>query len=312
MRRAIIELCARFWPPGSGWRGSDRTRGAATRFFPRPDRNSQFPKPHLPRQPVYSSFHGCPAGRDAGNDLWRFEAPGGDRSGSCSGRNPWLFGHHGSGDVLGGKSRSTRRRHVRGQQFRRARHSARLQRSSHDQRGQRAHGCLSRTGSPGSPSADRPDTNRVDGIFLRWPHGSLGKPPSASSNATVRDRRALQPISRFIPQAVTSGSPMKIGWATRRSGSSMAQPTKRRSSAVAGSTSPGCATRARTWRLFEYAGAKHWFDNADLANRQTPTGVLNYSNCTFLERDDKIIDAATGDLAGTKLALRRVGGVLWL
>ena len=26
--------------------------------------------------------------------------------------------------------------------------------------------------------------------------------------------------------------------------------------------------------LFEYAGAKHWFDNADLANRQTPTGCL--------------------------------------
>jgi dienelactone hydrolase len=50
--------------------------------------------------------------------------------------------------------------------------------------------------------------------------------------------------------------------------------------------------------LFEYAGAKHWFDNADLANRQTPTGVLNFSNCTFLERDDKIVDAATGDLAG--------------
>lgn len=50
--------------------------------------------------------------------------------------------------------------------------------------------------------------------------------------------------------------------------------------------------------LFEYAGAKHWFDNADLANRQTATGVINFSNCTFLERDDKIIDAATGELAG--------------
>jgi dienelactone hydrolase len=50
--------------------------------------------------------------------------------------------------------------------------------------------------------------------------------------------------------------------------------------------------------LFEYAGAKHWFDNADLANRQTPTGALNFSNCTFLERDDRIVDVATGDLAG--------------
>ena len=51
--------------------------------------------------------------------------------------------------------------------------------------------------------------------------------------------------------------------------------------------------------LFEYAGARHWFDNADLANRQTPTGPLNFSNCTFREQGDTIIDAATGGLAGT-------------
>ena len=50
--------------------------------------------------------------------------------------------------------------------------------------------------------------------------------------------------------------------------------------------------------LFEYAGAKHWFDNGDLAGRQTPFGFVTYDNCTFLERDDKIVDAATGDLAG--------------
>jgi dienelactone hydrolase len=50
--------------------------------------------------------------------------------------------------------------------------------------------------------------------------------------------------------------------------------------------------------LFEYAGAKHWFDNADLASRQTMSGVVNFSNCTFLERDDKIVDVATGELAG--------------
>jgi dienelactone hydrolase len=52
--------------------------------------------------------------------------------------------------------------------------------------------------------------------------------------------------------------------------------------------------------LFEYAGAKHWFNNADLANRQTPTVDLNYSNCTFLERDDKIVDMATGESAGMR------------
>jgi dienelactone hydrolase len=50
--------------------------------------------------------------------------------------------------------------------------------------------------------------------------------------------------------------------------------------------------------LFEYAGAKHWFDNADLANRQTATGLANFSNCTFVEQDDRIVDAATGELAG--------------
>jgi dienelactone hydrolase len=52
--------------------------------------------------------------------------------------------------------------------------------------------------------------------------------------------------------------------------------------------------------LFEYAGAKHWFDNADLTNRQTATGVLNFSNCTFVEVDGRIIDAGTGEPAGMK------------
>jgi dienelactone hydrolase len=50
--------------------------------------------------------------------------------------------------------------------------------------------------------------------------------------------------------------------------------------------------------LFEYAGAKHWFDNVDQAGRETMFGFVTYNNCTFLERDDKIVDAATGELAG--------------
>ena len=50
--------------------------------------------------------------------------------------------------------------------------------------------------------------------------------------------------------------------------------------------------------LSEYAGAKHWFDNADLAERQLPFDFVTFNNCTFLERDDRIVDAATGDLAG--------------
>ena len=52
--------------------------------------------------------------------------------------------------------------------------------------------------------------------------------------------------------------------------------------------------------LFEYTDARHWFDNADLANRQTATGITNFSDCLFLERDDRIIDAATGGLADVK------------
>ena len=52
--------------------------------------------------------------------------------------------------------------------------------------------------------------------------------------------------------------------------------------------------------LFEYTGAKHWFDNADLANRQTATGVVNFSNCTFVEVDGRIIDAGTAQPAGMK------------
>ena len=63
--------------------------------------------------------------------------------------------------------------------------------------------------------------------------------------------------------------------------------------------------------LFEYTGAKHWFDNADLANRQTATGVVNFSNCTFVKVDGRIIDAgrATG---GNEVAVCGVGRDVWL
>jgi hypothetical protein len=53
------------------------------------------------------------------------------------------------------------------------------------------------------------------------------------------------------------------------------------------------------------------WDNADLANRQTATGVVNFSNCTFLERDDKIIDAATVGLAGMGTPCAVSEGTLW-
>jgi dienelactone hydrolase len=45
--------------------------------------------------------------------------------------------------------------------------------------------------------------------------------------------------------------------------------------------------------LFEYSGAKHWFDNPDLAGRPLVFDVVNFSKCTLIERDDQIVDAAT-------------------
>jgi dienelactone hydrolase len=50
--------------------------------------------------------------------------------------------------------------------------------------------------------------------------------------------------------------------------------------------------------MLEYPAAKHWFDNADLASRQTMSGALSFSACTFEEQEGRIVDAATGDLAG--------------
>ena len=35
--------------------------------------------------------------------------------------------------------------------------------------------------------------------------------------------------------------------------------------------------------LFEYAGAKHWFDNADLAGRQLPFDFVTFNNCNPAE-----------------------------
>jgi len=50
--------------------------------------------------------------------------------------------------------------------------------------------------------------------------------------------------------------------------------------------------------IFEYTGARHWFDNGDLAPLQPAWAGVNFSYCTFVERDEKIIDAATGEAAG--------------
>jgi dienelactone hydrolase len=56
----------------------------------------------------------------------------------------------------------------------------------------------------------------------------------------------------------------------------------------------------RDIQLFEYAGAKHWFDNVDLASRQTMAGALDFSACVFAEQEGRIMDVATGELAGPR------------
>jgi dienelactone hydrolase len=49
--------------------------------------------------------------------------------------------------------------------------------------------------------------------------------------------------------------------------------------------------------IFEYPGAGHGFDNADSSQHQVLPGVVNPTNCTFEERDGKIVDEM-GRLAG--------------
>lgn len=50
--------------------------------------------------------------------------------------------------------------------------------------------------------------------------------------------------------------------------------------------------------LFEYAGARHGFDNPRLPASRTWPEALSPRNCTFVEQDGKIVDPATGGVAG--------------
>ena len=52
--------------------------------------------------------------------------------------------------------------------------------------------------------------------------------------------------------------------------------------------------------LFDYAGAKHSFDNPDLAGRPLMFDVVNSGKCTWVERDGQIVDAETGSPASMK------------
>jgi dienelactone hydrolase len=49
--------------------------------------------------------------------------------------------------------------------------------------------------------------------------------------------------------------------------------------------------------IFEYPGARHGFDNAYLSQYQLLPGVVNSTNCTFEERNGKLVDES-GGLAG--------------
>jgi dienelactone hydrolase len=52
--------------------------------------------------------------------------------------------------------------------------------------------------------------------------------------------------------------------------------------------------------LFDYAGAKHSFDNPDLAGRPLMFDVVNSGKCSWVERDGQIVDAETGSPASMR------------
>ena len=171
------------------------------------------------------------------------------------------------------------------------RHYARLL-GPHNQRGECAYGRLPGTGPAGRPSAYRPCTNCGAGFFLRWPQRALGELPALQQRDHLGPSRfaaylAFYPTSCHIRLVDDDGGKEDHGAADELTSIGRCREYVAR-----------LRNAGKDVALFEYAGAKHWFDNADLANRQTPTGALNYSNCTFQERDNRIVDAATGELAG--------------
>ena len=197
----------RFWA-SSAWRRSPR--GSATCFFPRPIEIVNFQTLTFPRSlfiPPSSLPHrgGTPA-----TIFGVLRLPEG------TGPVPAVVVTHGCSGITGAEtywaeSLPIGRRHVRGQQFRRARHS----RVCSGQQRSAWPACsrmfIARGTSPGSPPAHRPSAHRGDGIFFRWSHGSLGKPPPVP--ATLRfGIVALCRHLAFYPQAATSGWPMKITW----------------------------------------------------------------------------------------------------
>ena len=57
-------------------------------------------------------------------------------------------------------------------------------------------------------------------------------------------------------------------------------------------------TAGKDAAIYEYPGAYHSFDYAALPPHQPLAGIINWSKCSFVERDGAIVDAATEESAG--------------
>jgi predicted alpha/beta-fold hydrolase len=190
-----------------GWRCGDRTRCFATRFFPRPDRNSQFQSLTFPGSLFTPPFMPPPQEGTLATIFGILRLPEG------TGRVPAMVVTHGCSGLTGAETYWGRSLIQLGvatfvvNSFA-GRSIPRVCTGPH-------------TISTASVLTDvyrardllaahpRIDLTRIAvmGFSLG---GRTALWASQPRNATVPDRRALQLISRFTPQAATSGLPMKI------------------------------------------------------------------------------------------------------
>ena len=192
------------------WRGSDRARGPATCFFARPDRNSQFPKSHVsPAACLSPPFMPAPQVGTPATIFGVLRLPEG------TGRVPAV--------VVPTAVRASRERRRTGAGSLVQLGIATFVVNSFAGRSIPRVCSGPHTISAASVLTDvyrardllaahpRIDVTRIALMGFSLEAARLfGQAIPDSSNATVWDRRTLQPISRFIQRAVTSGSPMKI------------------------------------------------------------------------------------------------------
>ena len=192
-----------------------------------------FPKPHFLRQLVYSA-HTSPRGGNARNCLWHFEASGG----WCN-RVRAVVLMHGCSGITGAETYWGTSLPQLG--------VATLVVNSFVARSI-TNVCMGPdTISIASVLTDvyrardllaahpRIDPGRIALMGFSSVAARLsGQATYVFSNATIVELRALQRISRFIPTTAISSLPMKIALVTRRSESSMALQTTRRSSVLQG------------------------------------------------------------------------------